>query len=370
MKRLITLGLTAMTLLAGCATQNLPTAMNRATIQQPVVRSFNQPTRNISTRSYEGFYQGVVNLRKIRFQKWDRDRDWDVESRADVRIAVLGKSITFGTYVQEAECWPRRLEDQLDSCEVQNFGVAGYRLEQMARVLDTQVRPFEPDLVLLPLTSDVLWPMAEAQVDDPRLLERAVRRTALHELHDRELRAFWPADGLWPIDDRPAESVLRRRGGALDNAPGQGDVTAPGADGLWEGAERCIVDMRDRAASWGGELALVVLPMVEDLARDDEAETARRWMVMAGRNRIPFCDPHPVFAASTRSLFEELRERGLDPARMSMGAWRGLEDANLTHADSSPFLLHSASHYSAAGHALLAGEVDRFLRREFPERIR
>ena len=173
-----------------------------------------------------------------------RDRDWDASSRESLRIAVLGKSITFGTYVAEAECWPRRLEARLDSCEVLNFGVAGYRLEQMARVLDVHVREFEPDLVLLPLTSDVLWPMAEAQVEDPRILERGVRRTALHELQDRELRAFWPADGLWPLDDRPAESVLRRRGGALSNVPGRGDVTAPGADGLWQGAERCIVDMR------------------------------------------------------------------------------------------------------------------------------
>lgn len=299
-----------------------------------------------------------------------RDRDWQVERRADVRIAVLGKSITFGTYVQESESWPRRLEGMLHLCEVQNFAVAGYRLEQMARVLDVHVHEFEPDLVVLPLTSDVLWPMAEAQVDDPRFLERGVRRTALHELHDRELRAFWPADGLWPPGARPEEAVLRRRGGALTNVPGKGDVTAPGADGLWEGAEQCIVDMRERVASWGGELVLVVLPVVEELARTDEPETARRWMVMAWRNELPFHDPHDLFAIAAQSLFEEVRERGLDPARMSMSAWRGLEDADLRHAPWSPFLFHSPSHYSPIGHELLATDLAGFLRRRFPERVR
>ncbi len=296
-----------------------------------------------------------------------RDREWGPATAGELRVALLGKSITFGSYVSIEETWGRRLEELLQEhsgrpVTVMNFAVAGYRLEQMERVLQDRVSAFEPELVILPVTADVVWPMPKSLVADPKPIECFVRRTALHSLVDKELRVFWPADGLWPEGGRPSAADLRRRGQPLAAVPPSGDPLAPNQAALWEQAEASLARMRTRVAEWGGKFAVVALPLVSDGFRPEPSPQAQRWNGMVERcGGIQFIDPRPDFLAGMQPLLDELQLHELDVENMPYRHWVGLGDADLAQAASSLVLLHSPTHYSPIGHQVLARSVAQAL---------
>ncbi len=80
-------------------------------------------------------------------------REFAIPKPAGVyRIAALGDSFTFGMGVEEEDTWPRLLESELAgrrSTEVINFGVMGYDTTQEARLLETRVPAFQPDLIVI-----------------------------------------------------------------------------------------------------------------------------------------------------------------------------------------------------------------------------
>lgn len=72
----------------------------------------------------------------------------------DCRIALLGDSTTFGEEEQFADTWGHQLEKYLPArCQVLNFGVSGYSVDQMYLRYLRDVRPWNPDIVILSLTS-------------------------------------------------------------------------------------------------------------------------------------------------------------------------------------------------------------------------
>jgi hypothetical protein len=71
------------------------------------------------------------------------------------RIAILGDSFTAGFHVGRGENFPDRLESRLRAgrpalrCEVMNFGMAGLGTTQQATLLERDVVRYRPDLVVL-----------------------------------------------------------------------------------------------------------------------------------------------------------------------------------------------------------------------------
>ena len=72
------------------------------------------------------------------------------------RIAVLGRSVTMGTGVNDDEVYTMVLQKKLndwkpDTYEIINCAVGGYNIKQVADYYGTYVSPLKPDLVLLPI---------------------------------------------------------------------------------------------------------------------------------------------------------------------------------------------------------------------------
>lgn len=70
------------------------------------------------------------------------------------RIALVGDSHTFGLELQFEETWSYLLGRHLPECQVLNFGVSGYSLGQMYLRYRRDVLRFQPDIVILALSSN------------------------------------------------------------------------------------------------------------------------------------------------------------------------------------------------------------------------
>lgn len=71
-------------------------------------------------------------------------------TRKSCRVALVGDSYTFGEVVGYTDTWGYRLEQHLrGACEVLNFGVPGYGVDQMYLRYLQDVRLWKPDLVIL-----------------------------------------------------------------------------------------------------------------------------------------------------------------------------------------------------------------------------
>ena len=71
------------------------------------------------------------------------------------RIAIVGDSFTFGENVAFEDTWGNVLESALQShCQVLNFGVPGFGVDQMYLRYLRDVRPWHPDIVILAFISD------------------------------------------------------------------------------------------------------------------------------------------------------------------------------------------------------------------------
>jgi lysophospholipase L1-like esterase len=92
------------------------------------------------------------------------------------RIAVLGRSVTMGTGVNDDEVYTRVLQKKLndwkpDTYEIINCAVGGYNIKQVADYYGTYVSPLKPDLVLLPIGKNDLTKFIP---DKPLPLEAAI----------------------------------------------------------------------------------------------------------------------------------------------------------------------------------------------------
>jgi len=71
------------------------------------------------------------------------------------RIAIVGDSYTFGENVAFEGTWGRALESALQGqCQVLNFGVPGFGVDQMYLRYLRDVRPWHPDIVILAFITD------------------------------------------------------------------------------------------------------------------------------------------------------------------------------------------------------------------------
>ena len=92
------------------------------------------------------------------------------------RIAVLGRSVTMGSGVNDDEVYTRVLQKKLDewkpdAYEIINCAVGGYNIKQMAEFYESYVSPLKPDLVFLPIGKIDLTKII---LDRPLPLEAAI----------------------------------------------------------------------------------------------------------------------------------------------------------------------------------------------------
>ena len=102
------------------------------------------------------------------------------EQPVTCRIALVGDSFTFGDEVAFEESWGYHLERALHSrCQVLNFGVPGYGVDQAYLRYVRDVRPWHPDVIVFGLInhdilrtlsaySFLIWPDGEIPFAKPR----------------------------------------------------------------------------------------------------------------------------------------------------------------------------------------------------------
>lgn len=114
-------------------------------------------TVGTNRRSEEGLYfSGPEGIRSARVgESFER-------TSPGCRIALVGDSYTFGEVVRYEDTWAYRMQQRLGPrCQVLNFGVGGYGVDQMYLRYLKDVRPWHPDLVLFGfIDHDVIRSMA------------------------------------------------------------------------------------------------------------------------------------------------------------------------------------------------------------------
>ena len=101
---------------------------------------------NVSSK--DGLY--FVSGQGIRSPRADMAFD---HSRIGCRIALVGDSHTFGSELKFEDTWASYLGQYIPSgCQILNFGVGGYSLGQMYLRYLRDVRPWQPNLVILALS--------------------------------------------------------------------------------------------------------------------------------------------------------------------------------------------------------------------------
>lgn len=141
-----------------------------------------------------------------------------------IRLAVLGASFTMGGGVPDEQIYSRQLQRLFEASapgryQVLNFAVAGYNHLQMAASYEAFVKPFEPDVVLVPVQYGELDDTVPAQFAFPDktvwdFFRRLVHNVSfLHRFVQVSLRSWLARRGA--IDwhsrgrDGPREDVIR-----------------------------------------------------------------------------------------------------------------------------------------------------------------
>ena len=134
---------------------------------------------------------------------------FDVRKAPDVRrVVCVGDSNTFGLGVAYERTWPARVgralqaERPAERWEVLNLGVPGYTSWQIRRLLETQVEPMSPDVVVVQAGGFNEWVPAVGAID-----REQGRRPFWTKLRVVELLAS--SVGSAPGDDDAALSGVR-----------------------------------------------------------------------------------------------------------------------------------------------------------------
>lgn len=190
---------------------------------------------------------------------WRGKREVPLERTPGVRrIVAIGDSFTFGQCVDDHETFPARLEQRLPDTEVLNLGVMGYGHGQMLLRLERDGLPYRPDAVLLGFhvvdiprnqLSFREYPKPRFRLREGKLVLGNVPVPGMEEVR-RSLR--WQprvVNYALMMRDRLLAARRERAGETLTQA--------------------IVVEMATVARAAGARFALVYLPVLEDLERDE-----------------------------------------------------------------------------------------------------
>lgn len=322
--------------------------------------------------SREGDVEERINSDGYRDREWDAPREAGDGFEKDaslLRVAVLGNSMTYGTSVPIEDTWPRVLEEHLArdlaqrgdarTALVMNFAVQGYALEQMQRVYEDRVRPYRPDVLIVPLHVGDILPVPQF-VGEPKLrYRRPWFRTATRDLLYREAWGRWiPAAALPPeaavpeVDYKP---LLRD------------DPQSPKLFRLWSQAGARLNALQEDVEARGGRLAIVILPTLEHLLAPKSVDPSFQLEPWAEQRNAARPGSPPVVVISARTEFAQAQEilsrailarfpAGVEGLPQDKKKMRYLPE-DLTGFDERLFLEQDVGHYSARGHRLLGGVV-------------
>jgi hypothetical protein len=311
-----------------------------------------------------------------------RDRDWDPPLRGPdggwlrdqslFRVAVLGNSMTFGTSVPIEDVFARVLENLLAG-ELQrrkdprqaltmNFAVQGYCIEQSARVYEDIVRPYRPDVLVVPVHPQDVQPMKPAADDSEWGLRRIVMRTATYDMLNRNVMNRWmpsvPLDaaarkGL--LDWNAIESSLRERPFARDNRH------------FFEQAGRRLDQVLEMATGDGTRVLLVYLPAWRKHFQPEVKNGDSYFTPWAARHKgaVLEANPWPEFERLQRPVIEEIAAKGMPGGEtydLTTLSWTDAQGRThrgdeLETAEQSLHLLNDFGHLTAKGHAVIAQSI-------------
>lgn len=313
-----------------------------------------------------------------------RDRDWDpprsdgaggwLKDETVFRVAVIGNSIAYGSGVVEPETFPRRLEALLGQglaargsprrAVVMNFAVQGYCFEQMARVAEDLVRPYRPDLLVVPFALQDMKPM-ERSIDDPEYdFRRWVIRTALHDLLARHVFERWTPPPPLTQEEARRQADWDRTVTSLNDQP-----LARQNRPLFEAAGARLDGLRSQIESDGGRVLVLGLPRWHKHFRPSLLNADAYFGPWASVRRPAVLDarPWPEFERIMQPLVDEIAGRGIDVgSARCLAALSWVDDAGVRHsgaelgfADLCLYLRDDGAHYSPAGHAVLAASIQQ-----------
>jgi len=320
-----------------------------------------------------------------------RDREWDAPRPAaaspgseDVtwlkdesvfRVALVGNSMTFGTSVAIEDTWGRQLEDALArdfaargvkrTPIVMNFAVQGYVFEQMARVYEDQIRPYRPDLLIVPMHPHDITPMKPAQDDPDYEFRTLVLRSATYDWLNRHVINRW-----MPPPPPSAEALAAQRAAEAADAAITVSPFSKDNQRHWADMTLRLDGVREMVEADGGHLVIVSLPRWRSIFEPKLLGADTKW--------VPYTKAHPGtlhidplkdFRPPMEALAREIIAKKLPASQtfdFSKLIWKdpaGVEHpgTELDRAQDSLFLLYDNGHYSVAGHALLGAVIFREL---------
>jgi lysophospholipase L1-like esterase len=274
-----------------------------------------------------------------------------------VRILSVGESTTFGHGVRAGETYSALLERVLrqrgfERAQVLNAGVRAWSSYQVFRYLEQEIAEIQPDLVLvyseindvLPTTFRVL-DIPGAGLTDIEAISLAERRAWLHRLtrHSRFITGL----RLWRLR-RQTTDALRLRAEGSDT-----DVLSV----VQLPYDRMPPVSPDGAIPWmSNDNPLVRLPDPE------RGETLRALIELVGSHGAGLVMIHPAYRASRphRCLLTQTATEAGVPVFEAHGAlMESARERRVQFLDY--FQPNDVFHPNAAGHAVLAGALYRFL---------
>ncbi len=167
-------------------------------------------------------------------------------SRSSI-VAAVGDSFTYGHKVGDGEPWPQCLERELDAlglndgraCDVLNFGVSGYGIEDISKRLEHHALPWKPDLVIIGY-----------YLNDPE------------NLPIQPLQAYYREYEWWERSHAARWLEILQRRKELGNYGG-GDYHRflHENPGTWNGVLRAFEEMARATQDTGAEALLVIFPL-------------------------------------------------------------------------------------------------------------
>jgi hypothetical protein len=310
-----------------------------------------------------------------------RDRDWDPPVRGEdgawakdeglFRVAVVGNSMTFGTSVPVERIYTRQLEaflqERLDAAGdprralVMNFAVQGYVFEQMARVYDDRIRPYRPDLMVVPFHPHDIMPMRPSADDADYDFRTWVLRSATYDWLERHVIDRW----LPPVPTPAADPGERRAAdwAALDLFITEQPFSRDNRRWWIEAGER-MDGVLEAVEADGGRLAIMALPRWRRhfKAKVMDADSFWAGWIWERRPRVLRVSPWPLFEERQKPVVAVLEGTGMELGTthdLSTLTWvdeNGAERSgdDIPGGEQSLHLLDDMGHYTALGHGALA----------------
>ena len=219
-----------------------------------------------------------------------------------LRIACVGDSHVFGMGVPEDGTLPVALERALTgaasgrSVEVLNFGVFGYRAPAKARLIETTVGAWNPDVVVMEV---YIW---ESEQGTRRLARLQAGHALTRHLKPAVLERGRPVDAGWlarlrarsRLVDELATTLFQRAWMTNWVEAHREAVAARGP--LWEATCEHVLRARDHARAAGVQFWLVLYPMLyRHRGELVSAHLGRALAELCAGEGIAFVDLHPAF---------------------------------------------------------------------------